>query len=690
MRTRRWSLLTALAMALVTLSSFGPALAQQATPVTQETATHHGIDVADMDLSADPRQDFNRFANGSWLDRTEIPGDRSSMDTFQELTDQTNNFLIGLLQQLGEGGDLQQGSDEWKAVQIFNENLDLKTRNANGFDPIKPTLAEIDAIASLDQLHVFLQDSIFKGVPGLFPIQVYSGLEDSSVNEAYLFGPDVWLPSKDYYVDTDADTKRIQQKYVETLAELLGYAGYDAAKAKTQGQAVFDFEQTMEEQVLSREESQDFSKINHPMTVAELEKLYPLMDWQAYMSALGQPKVSHVLVTELRYMQALDGTVRSTPLATIKDDLKLQLLWNHRLWLGEDIQTTSFDFRARVLSGQTDQPPVEERALEMVNGVMGEAVGKLYVEQAFPPEAKQQTEELVQALLESFRLRLERNDWLAPSTKETALKKLANIGVKVGYPDKWRTYDQVSIEPSFDATMQSATNAEYRRQLAKVDKPVDRTEWGTPPQTVNAFYDPSNNDITFPAAILQPPFFDYQADPASNFGAIGWVIGHEITHGFDLQGSQFDENGNFASWWTDEDNARFQALNSRVVEQYGKIEALPGVFVDGQNTVTENVADMGGMRIAYEAMENELARNGRPGKIDGFTQEQRFFIAAATVWRAKERPELVQQLIQSDSHAPSAVRATQPARNTDAFFDVFRIKPGDAMYLAPADRITIW
>jgi len=271
-----------------------------------------------------------------------------------------------------------------------------------------------------------------------------------------------------------------------------------------------------------------------------------------------------------------------------------------------------------------------------------------------------------------------------------ALEKLAKIGVKVAYPDKWRTYEQVEIADSMDATLQSASNAEARRQFARVDKPVDRAEWSIPPQVVNAFYDPSNNDITFPAAILQPPFFDYQADPASNFGAIGWVIGHEITHGFDLQGSQFDQNGNFADWWTAEDHTRFDALNTRVVEQYSAIEVLPGLNVDGQNTVTENVADVGGMRVAYDALESYLDKNGRPEDIDGFSQEQRFFIAAATVWRSKDREESLVTLVQSDPHSPSAVRATQPAKNTDAFHKVFNTKSGDAMYLAPEDRVVIW
>jgi putative endopeptidase len=685
MRTRRWSFVAAFAVLLVSLSSVAPVVAQQPT-----TEVHHGINLADMDLSVDSDANFYRFANGGWLDRTTIPPDKAAYGVFDELNDLTTRQLLDLLDRLAKGGVLTEGSDEWKAVRLYQQGIDRSTRNAQGIAPVKPVLDEIDALGNLDALHRFLQDAAFKGVPGLFPIFVFGDLQDSTINAAYVGGPWLGLPNRDYYLEDDAANQAVRTAYVETSAKLLTLAGHDEATAKEAAQAVYDLERQLAEPTLTREEQQDFSLYYNPLSIDELAATYPAMDWTGYVRALGLSGVDRLIVTEIKYLKALDGIVRQAPLSALKDYLTLQVLWGFSNNLSDDIEATAFEFQGKVLGGAQQMEPIEKRALEQVNGVMGEAVGKLYVAEYFPPAAKEQITKLVDALLEAFRLRLERNAWMSPETKANALEKLLKIGVKVGYPDKWRDYGAVEIEGSYALSALSAVNAEYRRQLALVGKPVDKSEWTFAPQVVNAGYDPFNNDITFPAAILQPPFFDYQADPASNFGAIGYVIGHEITHGFDLQGSQFDAEGNLANWWTDEDHARFDALNKRVVAQYGAIEVLPGVFVDGQITVTENVADIGGIRVSYEAMENYLARNGRPGKVDGFTQEQRFFIAAAQVWREKIRDEALTTQVKSDVHSPARVRGTQPLRNTDAFFEVFDVRPSDAMYLAPKDRITIW
>jgi predicted metalloendopeptidase len=672
------------------LVAFWVALTAVAPVAAQQTPTvHHGINLADMDLSVDPDANFYRFANGGWLDRTTIPPDRGAYGVFDELFDRTTQQELDLLGHLAKGSDLRQGSDEWKAVRLYQQGTDLQTRDAQGLRPIEPVLDQIAAIADPAAFHRFLQDSAFAGVSGLFPVFVFGDLQDSTINVAYLGGPWLGLPNRDYYLEDDPANQEVRTAYVATGAKLLTLAGHDEATAQAAAQAVYDLERQLAEPTLTREEQQNFSLYYNPMTTKELATAYPAMDWDAYLRALGLTGVDRLIVTELRYLKALDPIVRQTPLAVLKDYLTLQVLWGFSGNLTEEMESTAFEF-GKVLGGAEAMEPIAKRALYQVDGLMGDAVGKLYVAAYFPPEAKQRITQLVEALLEAFRDRLERNAWMSPETKTKALDKLAKIGVKVGYPDQWHDYGAVEIKDSYAASALSASNAEYRRQLARAGKPVDKTEWTTPPQVVNAFYDPFNNDITFPAAILQPPFFDYQADPASNFGAVGWVIGHEITHGFDLQGSQFDAGGNLANWWTEEDNARFQALNDRVVAQYGAIEVLPGLHIDGQITVTENVADLGGIRVAYEAMENDLARTGRPGNIDGFTQEQRFFIAAATVWREKIRDELLTTLVKSDVHSPARVRATQPLRNTDAFFPVFDIRPGDGMWLPPEERITIW
>jgi putative endopeptidase len=460
--------------------------------------------------------------------------------------------------------------------------------------------------------------------------------------------------------------------------------------------------------------------------VADLADLYPMMGWDAYLDTLGVGDARQVIVPELGYVQALGGILREASLETIRNYLTLHTLANAASWLSEEIEASAFAFDA-ALSGASEQPPLGERVLDDVNDAMQDAVGQLYVAAYFPPEAKARIEQLVDELVVAFAARIARVDWMTDATRAKAREKLDALGVKVGYPDTWDTYEDVAIGDSYAASMLSAMAADRLRNLAKFGEPVDRSEWGAPAQLVNAFYNPVANDITFPAAILQPPFFDYQADPASNYGGIGYVIGHEITHGFDRMGSQFDADGNLANWWTEEDLAAFERLNQRVVEQYSAIEVLPGVFINGQITVGENVADLGGVQVAWDALTHHLDAHDSSlvAIVDGplaevtaaaaspvaayaspvasplatpeaaaearsLTQRERFFIAAATVWRIKARDEAVVLNIQTDEHAPARVRATLPSRNTDAFHDTFGVQPGDAMYLAPEDRIVVW
>jgi len=457
-------------------------------------------------------------------------------------------------------------------------------------------------------------------------------------------------------------------------------------------------ERRLAEPTLTREEQQDFSLYYNPASIPDLATRYPLMDWSAYLQALDLRRTETVIVAETRYLDALPTIIEATPIATLKDYQRLQVLWNFSNNLSADIEGTAFDFYGRTLGGVEEMRPLDERALDQVNGLMGEAVGRIYVAEAFPPEAKAQIEELVANLLVAFHGRIEANAWMTPETRAKAIEKLGTLEVKVGYPDVWRSYEAIELGGSYAETALNAVNAETRRVFAQAGQPVDRTEWGLPPQTVNAYYDPLNNEIVFPAGILQPPFFDYRADAASNYGAIGFIIGHEITHGFDLQGSQFDAQGNLENWWTAADTERFQALNDRVVAQYDAVEVLPGVFVDGQITVTENVADLGGVQVAFDALQHHLVTAGQPlppppfqpPTGPRFTQEQRFFIAAATVWRQQTRDEALLTQVKTDPHAPAEVRSTEPIRNTDAFFDAFDIDPGDPMFLPPEGRILVW
>ncbi len=675
----RWlALLVAL---LVALPPFSPVLAGGGSAA--------GVQMADMDTAADPRADFYRYANGGWLDRATIPADRSSYGANTEVSDRNIRILLDLLARQAARADLREGSDEWKAVRLYAQGTDLAARAAAGVGPIRGYVADIDGITDLAALHRFLQGAEFTPVTQLFAMYTEADLRDNGVYAAYLGGPGLGLPNRDYYTKDDAETKRVQEAYIATGAKLLGYLGYDDAAARRAAQSVLDFERVLAEQTLSREDAQDLSLIYNPATVTELAARYPLMDWPAYFANLGLGGTERVIVTESAYMEKLDGIVRGTDLATIREYLKLGLMWNTAGFLSDEIGATAFEF-GKALSGQGERQPIERRVLGQVNGTVGFAVGKLYVAENFPPEAKAQITELTDAVLAAFRVRLANNPWMTPEAKAVALEKLANMRVKVGYPDVWRTYDAVRIGDSYVASLTNAGVAETRRQFARIGQPVDRDEWSSTPQTVNAFYNSVDNDITFPAGILQPPFFDYRADPASNFGSIGYVIGHEITHGFDLQGSQFDPQGNLNTWYTDRDRAEFGRLNRRVVEQFGAVEVLPRVRINGQITVTENVADLGGVQVAYDALQVYLRERGNPGLIDGLTQNQRYFVAAATSWRSKIRDAALRTQVASDNHSPDEVRATLPLRNMDAFHTTFAIRPGDAMYLPPEERIVVW
>jgi len=726
MRSTRRSFFSSIVALFFLFSLFAPTLAYQ-------DSTEHGLNPEDMDLSADPTQDFYRFANGGWLDNTEIPGDRGRYGVFNELDDLTREQLLTLLNDVASSGDLQEGTDTWKAAELYRQGTDIETRNTQGIEPIQPLLDQVDAITDLASLHEFQQTAEFSWLTGLFFVYAFSDLEDSSVNATYLSSSFLGLPNRDYYLEDDEGNAEIREAYVATLAEFLQYGGYDAPQAQTAAQAVYDLEKRLAEPTLTREEQQDASLSYNPMTLDQLSTAYPEMDWNAYVRELGLTGVDTLIVTEPRYLEALDAIVNDTPIEVLKDFIKLEVYWSFADFLGEDIGKTAFEFQGGVLGGVEQQAPLEDRTLDQTSGMVGEAIGQLYVDEYFPPEAKEQITTLVDSLIAAFRVRIQDNPWMTEETKVIALEKLDAMEVKVGYPDKWLTYEAVEIGDSYFSSFLSAVNADTRRNLEKAGKPVDRTEWPVPPQVVNAFYNPTGNEIVFPAAILQAPFFDFEADAASNFGAIGAVIGHEITHGFDLQGAQFDAEGNLSNWWSDEDLASFEELNQLVVDQYGVVEVLPGVMIDGQITVTENVADLGGVQVAYDALELYIAAQGDTDALaspiaspegelsgtpatspldatpiadeasgspeaspvtvtdfDSLTPQQRFFVAYATVWREEIRDEALQTQVQTDSHSPGQARAVLPIQNMDEFYDAFGITEGDGMFLPPEERVVIW
>lgn len=650
-----------------------------------------GVSLADMDPTIDPGVDFYRYANGGWLDRTTIPPDFASIETMSDLEGRMRGLLIQLLLDTSTSGTLVRGTPEWKAVRLFQQGVDLERRNALGLEPIQPVIDEIDAIDDEASLHRFLQGSVFKSVPGFFFVSAGPDMRDSSQTVAYLNGPWLGLPSRDFYVLDDPGIAAVQEGYRATAAQLLQLTGRDDAAATRSANAVFALEARLAAGTKTQQESVSFSTSSRSATIADLSAQLPQMEWQDYFAAVGLPDLAAVVELEPRYMASLAEILAKTELEVLKDYLLLQLLWTSSSNLDAHTESTAFAYYGGVLNGVSVQAPVEGRTLDQVNYFLGDAVGKLYVSDHFSANARAQSQALVEEIVAAFRVRLEQNTWMTPATKVRALEKLAKLRVKVGYPDQLETYEDVLIGPSYYASALSAFNALYRKGLATIGQPVDRSEWPFPAQTVNAMYNPLNNEIVVPAGILQPPLFSAEADAASNFGAIGYIIGHEITHGFDNEGAQFDGDGNLANWWTPQDHATFDALNQKLVEQYSEIAVGDLGHVDGQLTLAENVADLGGIQVAHDALQLHLATTtDERVAVDGLTPEQRFFIAAASVWRAESRDEALANSLRVNAHAPSMVRATQPLRNSDEFFAAFDIEPGDPMYLEPSSRVAIW
>ena len=672
------SILVSIAIALMlVVANHGGILAQS------QITSSHGVQASDMDPTTSPGDDFYRYANGGWLDRTQIPDGMPSYGTFEQLYVQTLNQQIELIRQMAT--EAQPGSDEWKAGQFFIQGVDSQSRNALGASPVMPQMQLIDSATDLAALHQLFASPQFAGIPDLFNISVSPDPDDSSTAVYYLAGPMLGLPDVTYYEGNTREHLEAQQAYRDAAAQLFQLIGYTPEQAQQSATNAYTFEATLAGKMLSPVEAQDFSVIDNPTPVAVLQQMYPLLDWQAYIQAAGGHADGSTLVidSEIELMNDLQNIVSSTPIATIQDYLKLQVLMIASDFLSDDFQNALGGLYSAMFGVESSNDSAVD-ALNAVNAFLPDALGRAYAEQYFSPEAKAQVEQLVANLKEAFEYRLQRNPWMSDVTKLQAIQKLQAMTVKVGYPDEWQSYGSFSIGDSYWATAFNAMAMQTRMAMASAGTHIDPNQWGMSPQTVNAGYNPTANDITFPAAILQAPFFDPNADLASNYGAIGYVIGHEITHAFDLQGAQFDLHGNYADWWTASDEDAFTVRNEAVVQAYGNFEVLPDIFIDGQLTVTENVADLGGMQAAYDALQLALLRQGDPGAIDGLSQNQRFFIAAAQVWREKVRDESLRTQILTDEHSPGIARAVLPALNMDAFYAAFPdVQPGDPRVHCP-------
>lgn len=663
-----------------------------------------GIIVENMDTSTSPTNDFFRYVNGSWLDKTEIPADRTSWGAFNELRKKTDADVLSILSQAitenkfpklkDAEGNLTLESDQKKAVNFYETIMDTVARNQQGIEPVKPFLAKIDAVSTLADLQSLLTEMAPYGGVGFFDFAVFNDLKDSKMNAGYITPAGLGL-SRDYYVDQDDDTKEKRKKYIAHIARMLQFFGDSKKVATANAEKVFQYEYNLAEPRFTKEESRDTRKLYNPKTIEELSEITPSINWEAYFKGLGVPTIDKVIVMQPNYMKAVEKILKSSSMEDIKLYLRWTVIDRAAVKLNTAIEVANWEFYSKELRGAKQQRPRDERALASLNGAIGEALGKLYVDEKFPPEAKAKAEEMIKNVMLGFENRINALDWMSDETKIKAIEKLNKMTVKIAYPDKWKDYAALDVKGLKDggSYFQNSINISkwnFEKDIDKLGKEVDRTEWGMAPQIVNAYFNPVNNEIVFPAAILQPPFYNYQADEAVNYGGIGAVIGHEISHCFDDQGSRFDAEGNLKNWWTDQDLEQFTALGKKLVEQYSAVQALEGVNLNGEFTLGENIGDLGGINAAYDGLQIFFEKNGRPNDIDGFTAEQRFYMSWGTIWRTKMRDEAMRNLIKTNEHSPGMYRAFMPLQNVDAFYTAFNIVEGDGMYLKPDDRVKIW
>ncbi|RZJ54724.1 MAG: M13 family peptidase [Flavobacterium sp.] len=675
--------------------AFSVMLTFTAVKAQNTTPKEPGVNVSYMNTKISPSEDFFRYVNGTWLDKTEIPSDRTTWGSFNELIKKTDKDAMAILKEASKNPKYKSNTDQGKAVNLFTTVLDTVGRNKRGIEPLKPYLKKIDAIKNVSDLQNYMVEMEPQGGNDFFGIYIGADEKNSSKNSVSLNVSRLGLSDKDYYTSQDKDPKEKREKYELHIARMMQFIGESPEKAKQSAKEILAVETALSVPRLDRVESRDSRLQYNPMTVAELQKLTPAIKWDAYFTGLGLPKLDTVVVIQPRYMKALQNVLAENKVAEWKEYLKWTLLNRSTSQLTTDIETANFDFYSKTLRGAIKQLPREETALLVVNRSIGEALGKLYVEKVFPAEAKTKAVDMIHNVISAYQTRISNLTWMSDATKAKAIEKLNKITIKVGYPDKWKDYSALEIKSvaeggSYFENSHNLSKWNFKKGIEKLHKPVDKTEWGMSPQTVNAYYNPSYNEIVFPAAILQPPFYNYQADEAVNYGGIGAVIGHEISHGFDDSGARYNAEGNLVDWWTADDLKQFTQLGTALADQYSALEPLPGIHVDGKFTLGENIGDLGGINAAYDGLQLYLKKNGNPGLIDGFTPEQRFFISWATVWRTKTRDEAIKNQVKTDPHSPGMYRAYVPIQNVDAFYKAFDIKKGDKMYVEPEKRVKIW
>jgi len=646
-----------------------------------------GIDQRQFDPAVRPQDDLYRAVNGGWLERTVIPADKAGYGAFTELDDRAELQLRKIIEESAQQPDKAPGSDAQKVGDYYAAFMDEARVDALGLEPLKPTLAKIDALQQRRQLPQLLGELEKLGL-GYFAGWIEPDAKDSTRYVVYVSQGGTGLPDRDYYLSPEAKFAEIRPKYVAHIARMLDLAGIGDAEASAQ--AIMALETRLAQAQWTKVESRDADKTYNPYRQAGLRKLTRQFDFRAYLAAQDLSATPRVIIGQPSFFRSWDRIVAQTPLPLLRSYLKWQLLSRYAPYLSQDFVNANFAFYGGTLRGIEQLKPRWKRGVDATEGALGEVLGRIYVSRHFPPEAKARMDALVQNLLAAYGESIRGLDWMGADTKQKALEKLSKFTTKIGYPERWKDYSALVVKPDdlLGNVMRSA-QVEHAREAAKLGKPIDRREWFMTPQTVNAYYNPAMNEIVFPAAILQPPFFDMQADDAVNYGSIGAVIGHEIGHGFDDQGSKYDGDGNLKSWWTEADRRRFEERTKLLVTQYDRYEPVPGHKVNGALTIGENIGDLGGLAIAWKAWRRSLQGQAAPA-IDGLSGEQRFFMGWAQAWRHKYREADLIQRLKTDPHAPDEYRCNGVVINLPAFHETFGVQPGDRLWLAPEKRVSIW
>jgi len=649
------------------------------------------ISLSNMDQSVDPGEDFFLFANGGWLDQTEIPGDKSSYSSFDVLREQRDKDIHELLEEVSKTTDAEEGSITQKISDFYATGMDVKTIKEEGLDPLQPEIDRIENISSMQDFQDLVARFHTYGLNPLFGGNVMQDLMQSDKYKFYFMQSGVGLPDVEYYTKDDARSKEIREEYVNHMTKMFELMGDESEIARDNAETVMEIETRLARHSRNRVQMRNIPALYNKMSLGKLNNICPNFKWEAYMSNLSDKDFGAVIVGMPEFFEEVNRVLADVAL----DDWKTYLRWNlvnrSAEYLNEDFVNQDFEFYSKFLSGNEKIQKRWKRVTQTVNSRLGEPLGKLYVERHFPPESKERMMELVGNLKKAMAQRLQNLEWMGQDTKKAALAKLEKMRFKIGYPDKWKDFSKLEIKrDSYVLNVRRANYFHFYRQLDKYGKPVDKEEWGMPPQTVNAGYSPIQNEMTFPAGILQPPFFNPKADDAVNYGAIGAVIGHEMTHGFDDQGRRFDAEGNMRNWWTKDDNEQFTKRTKLLIDQYNSFVAVDDVHINGELTLGENIADFGGLSISLHAYKMSMEDKPEQPVIDGLNNMQRFFLGWAQVWRGKIRDKALKRKCQEDVHPWGKFRVNGALANVPEFYQAFEIDQDDPLYRAPEQRPVIW